>query len=110
MGGRYPTPEEARERFETGVDHAKDKWVERTKKGADKYLMWFAGFSSQLYPVISTLPERTGDPEKNVELRVKPIVKKISEIAKAYRKAKLETIKEEAKKVAESLKVLVTAK
>jgi hypothetical protein len=110
MVGKYPTPDEARERFETGVDHAKDKWVERTKKGADKYLMWFAGFASQVYPVIATLPERTGDPEVNVERRVKPVVKKISEIAKVYRKAKLEAIKEEAKKVAESLKVLVTAK
>jgi hypothetical protein len=110
MGGRYPTPDEAKERFETGVDHAKDKWVERTKKGADKYLMWFAGFASEVYPVILTLPDRTGDPEVNVERRVKPVVKKISEIAKAYRKAKLEAIKEEAKKVAESLKALATAK
>jgi hypothetical protein len=110
MGGKYPTPEEAKSNFEDGVDHAKDKWVERTKKGADKYLMWFAGFASELYPVIATLPDRTGNPEENVERRVKPVAKKISEIAKLYRKAKIEAIKKEAKELAESLKVLVTAK
>jgi hypothetical protein len=75
MVGRYPTPDEAKERFETGVEHAKDKWVERTKKGSDKYLLWFTGFASQLYPVIASLPDRTGDPEVNVERRVKPVVK-----------------------------------
>ena len=110
MGGRYPTPEEARERFESGVEHAKEKWVERTKRGSEKYLLWYTGFASQLYPVIATLPDRTGDPEKNVDLRVKPVIKKISEIAKDYRKAKLEAIEKEVRKVAESLKVLVTAK
>jgi len=102
--GRYPTPQEARKNFEEGVEESKELWVKRAKAGATAFQTWFTGFANELYPVIARLPTREGKTiDERVEERVKPVAKKISELAASYRAAKLEEI---AKRVAP----LVTAR
>jgi len=88
MAKKYPTPEEARSRFETGVERNKDKWVEGCRSGAEDYQTWYAGFAKVIYPLIATLPPKTSDIKKTVRERIEPVLLKISEVAKAYRKAK----------------------
>jgi len=103
MGGKYPTPSEARARFLSGVERNKDEWVRGCREGADDYQTWFVGFAKEVYPVIAGLPAKTGDVEKNVDLRCKPVARKIHEIALEYRKTKLEEIERK-------LEALITAR
>jgi len=86
---KYPLPDEAASRYVSGVELAKEKWVTRCREGSEAFQTWFAGFAKAVYPLVATLPDKTGDPEKNVDLRVKPVAKKIHELAKAYRKTKI---------------------
>jgi len=95
--GRYPTPEEAKERFVSGVQLSKEKWVERAIGGADDYLTWFTGFASRIYPLIAGLPEKTGDVKANVINRSAPVASAIHSLSVAYRRTKLAEL---ARKVA----------
>ena len=92
MARKYPTPDVARERYLSGVEANKETWVAGCREGADDYQTWFAGFAKAVYPLIATLPGKTGDVDRNIDARCKPVAKKIHEIALAYRKAKLAEI------------------
>jgi len=99
MGKKYPSPEEARRRFESGVELAPEKWKTRTLEGADDYETWFAGFAAGVYPVVASLPDPKTLPtiKDRVEKRVVPVAEKIHKLSQAYRKAKLREIVEKAK-------------
>ena len=97
MGKKYPTPSEARRNFVQGIDLSKEKWATRAKQGADDYELWFTGFANELYPLIATLPERTGDINENIDNRCKPVAKAIHRLSVSYQRTKLEEI---TKKVA----------
>jgi hypothetical protein len=103
---KYPTPEEARARFESGVEAAREKYVMRAKEGADDFELWFAGFASKVYPLIATLPDPEGlTIEERYLKRGAPVGKTIHTLSLAYRKAKRERV---AKIAAETAaKVLV---
>jgi hypothetical protein len=88
MAKKYPTPEEARSRFEAGVERNKDRWVEGCRSGAEDYQTWYVGFAKAVYPLIATLPPKTSDIDRTLRERIGPVLKKISEVAKAYRKVK----------------------
>jgi hypothetical protein len=105
MAGRYPTPEEARRRFEEGVELAKEKWVSRAREGATAYETWFTGFANTVYSLVATLPSKEGKTTDTiVDERVKPVVKAIKNLSRSYREAKL---KELVKKVAPAVTVRV---
>jgi len=107
---RYPTPEEARRHFETGVEQAKEKYVERAKQGAEDFEDWFTVFAAEVYPTIATLPSREGlaTIKERIEKRSVPVAEKISRTAAAYRKAKLEEVRKEVEAAAKELvKVIV---
>jgi len=95
--GKYPSPSEARRNFETGVELAKEKWVRKAKAGAKDYETWYTGFANEIYPIIATLPERTGDINENIDNRCKPIANAIHRLSLTYRATKLEEL---ARKVA----------
>ena len=99
--GKYPTPEEARRHFETGVELAKEKYVSRAKEGATDYETWFVGFAGKVYPIVATLPDPAGlTIEERIDRRVKPVAKIIHELSISYRAAKL-------KEIVKPLKVVV---
>jgi len=101
---KYPTPEEARSRFETGVELAKEKYARRAREGADDYQLWFTGFAAKIYPLIAGLPDPEGkDIKSRVEERVTPVSEGIHKLSQAYRKAKRESIAKKYTKAAEAL-------
>jgi hypothetical protein len=106
-GGRYPTPEEVIAKYKRSVDYSKDKWAENAKEAADKDLfVWFSAFAARIYDVVSGLPAKTGDVEKDTVNRVIPVAKSIKELSQAYRKAKAAAVKakaEESRKKAEAV-------
>jgi len=86
---KYPTPEEARRRFETGVEAAREKYVSRAREGADNYQLWFAGFAAKVYPVVAGLPDPEGlSIRDKYVLRGAPVGEAIHRLSLAYRKAK----------------------
>ena len=97
MGKKYPTPSEARRNFEQGVELAKEKWAKRAKGGAKDYELWYTGFANEIYPLIATLPERTGDINENIDNRCKPVANAIHRLSVSYQSTKLEEL---ARKVA----------
>jgi len=102
---KYPTPEEARRRFESGVESAREKYVSRAREGADDYQLWFSGFAAKIYPLIATLPDPEGMSIKDKYLsRAAPVGEAIHKLSLTYRKAKRESI---AKVAAEAAKALL---
>jgi hypothetical protein len=99
---RYPSPDEAKERYVSGVQLAREKYVERATAGAEDFLVWFTGFASRIYPLVAGLPAKTGDTDKDIDNRVKPVSKAIKSLAKTYRDLKA---REAAKKVAPAVPV-----
>ena len=97
MGKKYPSPSEARRNFETGVDLSKEKWAKKAKDGARDYETWYTGFANEVYPIVATFPEPTGDIDANIDNRCKPIAKAIHDLSVTYRRTKLEAL---AKKIA----------
>ena len=88
--GRYPTPSEARRRFEEGVELAKEKWVSRARAGAIGYETWFTGFANTIYSLVATLPSKEGKTTDTIiDERVKPVAKAIKNLSKSYKEAKL---------------------
>jgi hypothetical protein len=106
-GGRYPSPDEIVAKYKRNVDYSKDKWAENAKDAADKdLLVWFSAFAAKVYDVVSGLPPKTGDPEKDTIARTVPVAKAIKELSQAYRKAKAAAAKvkgEESRKRAEAV-------
>jgi len=95
MAKKYPTPDEARRRYEAGVEANKDRWVEGCRSGADDFQTWFTGFAKTIYPLVATLPAKTGNVDRDVDSRVKPVAKRIKALAEAYRKAKLAEVQKQ---------------
>jgi len=106
--GKYPTPEEAKEHYVTGVEDAKDKWVERCREGAEDYEVWFTGFASKIYPLITTLPDKASLPTIRDRLlkRSLPVAEAIHSLSVSYRKAKLRELAEKAKALVPAVKVV----
>jgi len=90
--GKYPMPDEARRLYESGVLAAKEKWVNRCYAAGDDYQTWYAAFAAAVYRMIPTLAPKTDDIEENLSKRAAPVAKKIREVARAYRKAKMEKL------------------
>jgi len=98
---KYPTPEEARRRFESGVEAAREKYVSRAREGADNFELWFAGFASNIYPLIAGLPDPEGlTIEEKYLRRGAPVGKAIHNLSLSYRKAKRERVARVAAEVA----------
>jgi len=95
--GKYPTPTEARSRFEEGVELAKEKWVSRARAGATGYETWFTGFANTIYSLVATLPSKEGKTTDTiVDERVKPVAKAIKGLSKSYKDAKLRELAKKA--------------
>jgi len=106
MAGKYPTLTELKAKLSRKIPASKDVWESETLAGLENYLTWYAGFASRIYPLVATLPEKTGDSDTNVDNRVKPVAREVKRIAEAYRRAKRE---ERARKTAEEAKALIRA-
>lgn len=87
---KYPSPTEAVARYTTGIELSKDKWVKRAIEGSTQYQVWFTGFANNVYPVIATLPPKTGNVDVDVDNRVKPVARAIKELAASYRVTKIQ--------------------
>jgi len=93
--GKYPTPEKARARFESGVEAARDKWAARARDGAEDYQLWFTGFANTVYPIISGLPDKAGlSIEERVTKRALPVAQAIHKLSVTYQKTKIKQIAE----------------
>ena len=90
--GKYPDPSEAKSNYVTGVQLAKEKYVQKSIAGADDFQTWFAGFASKIYPLIAGLPPKTGNVEEDVKNRVIPVARAIKELSQAYKATKLQEI------------------
>jgi len=104
---KYPSPREAVENFNIGVETSKEKWAAKAKKGAPRYETWYAGFASVVYPIIAALPEKTADPVENWVNRGAPVVEAIKRLSKSYKAAKLEQISKTAKEAAARLGLVI---
>lgn len=91
---KYPTPSEAVERFQTGVQYAGTKWVQRTQAGASRYNIWYTGFANTIYPVVASLPDREALPDiaSRIQQRGIPVAQAISRLGATYRKNKAEQV------------------
>ncbi|MEM4067265.1 MAG: hypothetical protein QXV17_10460 [Candidatus Micrarchaeaceae archaeon] len=95
---KYPSPDVARRRFETGVEQAREKWALRAREGATDYQTWFTGFANTIYPIVASLPSKEGKTlETIVAERVTPIARAVKNLSTTYRASKLSEI---ARKVA----------
>jgi len=93
--GKYPTPEKARSRFESGVEAARDKWAARARDGAEDYQLWFTGFANTVYPIISGLPDKAGlSIEERVMRRALPVAQAIHRLSVTYQSTKIRKIAE----------------
>jgi len=97
--GAYPTPVEATNRFRTGVQLGAQKWTNNTLAGANDYQTWFSGFASVVYPIVASLPAKTGDVDRDVDARVKPVARAIRGLAQTYRATKLQKVAQVLAKV-----------
>ena len=98
--GKYPSPEEARSKFESGVESAREKWVQRAKAGATMYQTWYTGFANTIYPLVAGLPDKsTLTIEQRVVERVTPIAKAVHGLSVSYQATKIRKIAEKARVV-----------